>query len=146
MTKPTPQYSYGPIAIGAKAAGYLIGVSEEKVREMDRTGHMPQAITLGRRKVWLVSELEAWLASQNAWRAAGAPYAVFWNGPFTPWFMKRFEVHVPVEPASWARPRPPVTWLPLPWVKVPVPPPPTVVLPVVREAPPLRSKLPSPTE
>jgi hypothetical protein len=25
------------------------------------------------------------------------PYAVFWNGPYVPPFMKRFEIHVPVE-------------------------------------------------
>lgn len=31
---------------------------------------------------------------------AGEPYAVFWNGPYVPGFMKRFEVHVPVETAG----------------------------------------------
>ena len=45
-------------------------------------------------------ELERWLASQKDWRASSEAYAVFWNGPFTPWFLKRFEVHVPVEPAT----------------------------------------------
>ena len=40
--------------------------------------------------------LKAWIESQTEWRVVGAPYAVFWNGPFTPWFLKRFEVHVPV--------------------------------------------------
>jgi len=44
--------------------------------------------------------LEAWLDAQDQWAAAGEPYAVFWNGPFTPWFMKRFEVHIPVETAA----------------------------------------------
>lgn len=42
--------------------------------------------------------LLAWLEKNADWRAAGEPYAVYWNGPFTPWFVKRFEVHVPVEP------------------------------------------------
>ncbi len=28
--------------------------------------------------------------------AAGEPFAVYWDGPFKPWFMKRAEVHVPV--------------------------------------------------
>jgi len=41
-----------------------------------------------------------WLGGQGEWRAAGDAYAVFWNGPFTPWFLKRFEVHVPVERAG----------------------------------------------
>lgn len=37
-----------------------------------------------------------WLATREDVEAAGAPYAVYWNGPFTPWFTKRSEVHVPV--------------------------------------------------
>ncbi len=41
--------------------------------------------------------LEAWLAKQTEWRANGEPYGVYWNGPFTPWFMKTAEVHIPVE-------------------------------------------------
>jgi hypothetical protein len=41
--------------------------------------------------------LEAWLAEQTDWRATGDPYGVYWNGPFTPWFMKTAEVHIPVE-------------------------------------------------
>jgi hypothetical protein len=43
------------------------------------------------------SRLEAWVDANPEWRAAGPVYAVFWNGPFTPWFMKRFEVHIVVE-------------------------------------------------
>jgi DNA gyrase inhibitor GyrI len=43
------------------------------------------------------ARLEDWLNAQEAWVPAGDPYAVYWNGPFTPWFMKRFEVHIPVE-------------------------------------------------
>lgn len=38
-----------------------------------------------------------WLADNKQYRATGEPYAVFWNGPYVPPFMKRFEVHVPVE-------------------------------------------------
>ncbi len=45
-------------------------------------------------------ELVAWLDRKTEWRADGEPYAVFWNGPFTPWFIKRFEVHVPIQPVS----------------------------------------------
>lgn len=40
--------------------------------------------------------LLAWLATQPAIEAAGEPYAVYWNAPFVPPFLKRFEVHVPV--------------------------------------------------
>jgi effector-binding domain-containing protein len=40
--------------------------------------------------------LLAWLEQNPDWRADGEPYAVYWHGPFTPWFAKRSEVHVPV--------------------------------------------------
>jgi effector-binding domain-containing protein len=46
------------------------------------------------------AQLEAWLSEQREWRAAGPAYAVYWNGPFTLWFMKHAEVHIPVEPAA----------------------------------------------
>jgi len=41
-------------------------------------------------------ELLVWLATRKDVEAAGAPYGVFWSGPITPGFLKRFEVHVPV--------------------------------------------------
>ena len=44
------------------------------------------------------ARLEAWIAANPQWRATAPAYAVFWNGPFTLWFMKRFEVHIVVEP------------------------------------------------
>jgi len=40
--------------------------------------------------------LKAWLKGQHQYESAGEMYAVFWNSPFMPGFMKRFEVHVPV--------------------------------------------------
>lgn len=40
--------------------------------------------------------LVAWLSERKDVEATGAPYAVYWNGPFTPGFLKRFEVHIPV--------------------------------------------------
>ncbi len=44
--------------------------------------------------------LTQWLAEQTEWVGAGEPYGVFWSGPFTPWFVKRFEVHLPVQAAG----------------------------------------------
>lgn len=41
--------------------------------------------------------LAAWLETQTEWRTAGEPSGVYWNGPFTPWFLKTYEVHIPVE-------------------------------------------------
>ena len=40
--------------------------------------------------------LLAWLGARKDVEPAGPPYAVYWNGPFLPGFMKRYEVHVPV--------------------------------------------------
>ncbi|MGR8920109.1 MAG: SOUL family heme-binding protein [Gammaproteobacteria bacterium] len=45
------------------------------------------------------AELHAWLEQNADWQAAGPAYGVFWNGPFTPWFLKRFEIHIPVAAA-----------------------------------------------
>ncbi len=41
-------------------------------------------------------QLIAWLGTRLDVEAAGPPYAVYWDGPFKPGFLKRFEVHVPV--------------------------------------------------
>lgn len=43
-----------------------------------------------------VQQLEAWLASSDAWEAAGPPYNVFWDPIWVPGFLKRSEVHIPV--------------------------------------------------
>lgn len=40
--------------------------------------------------------LREWLAEQQPWQIDGEAYGVFWHGPFTPWFRKQFEVHIPV--------------------------------------------------
>jgi effector-binding domain-containing protein len=45
-------------------------------------------------------KLEQWLNQHPEWQAAGPAYAVFWNGPYTPGFLKRAEVHLPVTPKS----------------------------------------------
>ncbi len=44
--------------------------------------------------------LEEWLARQTEWKPAGDAKGVFWDGPFTLWFLKRFEVHIPVQQAE----------------------------------------------
>ena len=41
-------------------------------------------------------QLLAWLHQRKDVEPSGSPYAVYWNGPFIPGFLKRFEVHVPV--------------------------------------------------
>lgn len=41
-------------------------------------------------------QLEKWLAEHPTHKAAGEARGVFWNGPMTLGFLKRFEVHIPV--------------------------------------------------
>ena len=43
------------------------------------------------------ARLKHWLADQEDWQATGTARAVFWDGPFTLWFLKQFEVHIPVQ-------------------------------------------------
>jgi len=44
--------------------------------------------------------LQAWLAAHPQYRTNGPAYGVYWHGPFRPWFLKRYEVHVPVSEAE----------------------------------------------
>jgi effector-binding domain-containing protein len=44
--------------------------------------------------------LEKWLEEREDLVATADAYAVYWNGPFMPGFMKRFEVHIPVADAA----------------------------------------------
>lgn len=45
-------------------------------------------------------KLKKWLDKNDRYTGAGETYAVYWNGPFIPSFMKRFEVHIPVKPVE----------------------------------------------
>jgi hypothetical protein len=47
-----------------------------------------------------LSELKAWLAKRTDVKASGEPYAVYWNSPFVPFFLKHSEVHIPVAPTK----------------------------------------------
>jgi len=47
-----------------------------------------------------LARLREWLASRKDLEAAGEPYAVYWDSPFVPGFMKRSEVHIPVRPVA----------------------------------------------
>lgn len=38
-----------------------------------------------------------WVRSQPGWKVTGEPYAVYWNSPFMIWFLKRSEVHLPIQ-------------------------------------------------
>lgn len=45
------------------------------------------------------SALEAWMESRKL-RAAGEPVWARYNPPFTPWFLRRNEVLIPLQPAA----------------------------------------------
>ena len=47
-----------------------------------------------------LTKLKAWLAKRTDVKAAGEPYAVYWNSPFVPFFLKQSEVHIPVAPTK----------------------------------------------
>ena len=37
-----------------------------------------------------------WLGNNPNYEQAGSAYAVYWDGPFIPWFLKRSEIHLPI--------------------------------------------------
>jgi hypothetical protein len=37
-----------------------------------------------------------WIEEQTTYESAGDPYAVYWDGPYIPWFLKRSEIHLPI--------------------------------------------------
>ena len=41
-------------------------------------------------------KLLKWLRNNSDYNAAGKAYAVYWNGPFMPGFLKRSEIHIPI--------------------------------------------------
>lgn len=46
------------------------------------------------------ARLETWIKKQAEYHIAGDAYGVYWDSPFTLWFLKRFDVHIPVRPRS----------------------------------------------
>jgi effector-binding domain-containing protein len=38
-----------------------------------------------------------WLKENLDYEQAGSAYAVYWDGPFIPWFLKRSEIHLPIQ-------------------------------------------------
>ena len=50
--------------------------------------------------------LQEWLGKKPEYRSAGRPYAVYWDGPFKPGFLKRYEVHIPIEEGRKDQPMP----------------------------------------
>jgi glutathione peroxidase len=51
-----------------------------------------------------LKRLTDWIALQREWRASGEPYAVYWNSPFVPPFLRKSEIHVPLTRVATANP------------------------------------------
>lgn len=45
-------------------------------------------------------KLLSWVAKNEKYEASGNAYAVYWNGPLMPGFLKRSEVHMPIRKKS----------------------------------------------
>lgn len=47
-----------------------------------------------------VAKLEKWLEAHPSYEATGPAYALYWNGPYIPWFLKKSDVQIPVRPVG----------------------------------------------
>ena len=80
-------------ATGSKGPVELVELPERLVASLGARGSYSAQNFIKTRDLLL-----SWLGKQTAVEAAGSAYAVYWSSPFTPGFLKRFEVHVPVRP------------------------------------------------
>ena len=76
---------------GNEAGIEVVRVPERRVASRGERGGYSRANFEKARAV-----VVAWLATQPELEPAGEAYGVYWNAPFVPPFLKRFEVHVPV--------------------------------------------------
>ena len=64
--------STAAMALGREAAAAALGISEDLLDRLEQAGKLRAPIRLGKRKVYVRTELEAWLA-------AGAPVRTAWE-------------------------------------------------------------------
>lgn len=86
----------------AKVAGSSGGVDVVEIPERRVASRGARGVYSAANFAETREELLVWLRARADVVPAGAPYAVYWHGPFMPGFMKRFDVHVPVTPAGAA--------------------------------------------
>lgn len=80
--------------VGGNSQGVeVVEIPERRVASLGARGSYSAANFAATR-----DELLAWLGARADVVATGPAYAVYWNGPFVPGFLKRFEVHIPVGP------------------------------------------------
>ena len=46
-----------------------------------------------------------WLEENPSYVQTGPAYGVYWDGPFIPWFLKRSEIHLPIQPRTKQSPQ-----------------------------------------
>ena len=93
-------YFWVALSERAKVAGNANGVEVVEIPEREVASLGARGSYSAKNFEKTRDELLAWLATRKDVEVAGAPYAVYWNGPFTPGFLKRFEVHVPVRASA----------------------------------------------
>lgn len=81
--------------VGSAAGVEVLEIPERRVASLGARGSY-SAANFTKTRVALV----AWLSTQPGVEASGPAYGVYWNGPLTPGFLKRFEVHLPVRAAA----------------------------------------------
>ena len=80
MTEPAPAPSLpaaapgpAPLLLDAKAAAALCGVSRAHWMALNSSGRVPMPVRLGRRVLWYVAELTAWIEAgcpaRDRWQA-----------------------------------------------------------------------------
>lgn len=67
-----PALELHPLVVDTRGVARLLGLCERTVRALNSSGRLPRALALGRRRVWRVREIEAWLE-------AGAPERSRWD-------------------------------------------------------------------
>jgi len=67
-----PVLELQPLVVDTRGVARLLGLCERTVRALNASGRLPRALALGRRRVWPVREIEAWLE-------AGAPERSRWE-------------------------------------------------------------------
>ena len=61
------------LLVGVRHVARMLGVSRNTVWKLNASGRMPSPIRLGRRTLWVITELEAWVAAgcppRHKWQA-----------------------------------------------------------------------------
>ena len=101
-----------PVEAGISSANmrfYIIGEQENRKLEDGREVKVirvpaKKVASLGMRGSYSESNVKSaekklveWITSSGKYKQTGLPYAVYWNSPFRLWFLKHYEIHVPVE-------------------------------------------------